>query len=724
MQHLPNNTLLQGGKYKIERVLGQGGFGVTYLATQELLDRKVCIKEFFFKDSCSRNAVGEVSLGTIGNRDLIERFLNKFIKEARTISQLDHSNIIRILDIFKENGTAYYVMEYIEGNSLEDIVKRRGALPEKEAVDYIRQIAKALDYVHQHNINHLDVKPANIMVRQSDNKAILIDFGISKQYDELGEQTSTTPVGISYGYAPLEQYRPGGVKEFSPQADIYSLGATLFKLLTGEIPPQAMEILNDGLPNSIEQFSPQVKDAIKQAMQVRKQDRPSSIGSFISLFVNDEVKNTENSTTIPPSLHTSESVELAQAYYEKAESIAKDEESSKEDSFPFYLKAAQLGHIKAQIRVGDAYSYGYGIDKDEKKGLEWFKKAAESGNADALEKMAGCYDGGRGTKMDKIKAFELYNKAFMLYLRDAENGDVDAMDMVAYHYKEGLGIPKNSSKVFDWTKKRAEKTPNSTSLAELAYYYEVGFGTERDIKKSSELLAKVIETSEAGELYEIGINFAYSNDKKEKEQAHKWFMWATEKGDVEVINNIALDYKFGLGVEKNIQKSIYFYEKAAILDDVMAIKSMAYIYASDEFKRDIPKAIEYFEKAILLGDVDAIIGLAYLLASENNNSKAIELFVKAASLGNVEAMVYLGERYYWGMGVKKNYAKAIEWYQKALESENSNELKKGQSKERIFKNIGLMYGAGGYGIMKNDSESSKWEKLANSLSNKEDTKVL
>ena len=340
--------------------------------------------------------------------------------------------------------------------------------------------------------------------------------------------------------------------------------------------------------------------------------------------------------------------------------------------------------------------------------------------------MADCYDGGRGTKMDKIKAFELYNKAFMLYLRDAENGDVDAMDMVAYHYKEGLGIPKNSSKVFDWTKKRTEKTPNCTSLAELAYYYEVGFGTERDIKKSSELLAKVIETSEAGELYEIGINFAYSDDKKEKEQAHKWFMWATEKGDVEVINNIALDYKFGLGVEKNIQKSICFYEKAAILDDVMAIKSMAYIYASDEFKRDIPKAIEYFEKAILLGDVDAIIGLAYLLASENNDSKAIELFLKAASLGNVKAMVELGQRYYWGMGLKKNYAKAIEWYQKALESENSNELKKisGQSKEQILKNIGLMYGTGGYGIMKNDSESSKWEKLANSLSNKEDTKVL
>ena len=110
MQHLPTNTLLQGGKYKIERVLGQGGFGITYLATQVMLDRKVCIKEFFFKDYCNRTAACRVTSSTDGNRDMASRFLNKFLKEARTISRLDHPNIIRILDIFEENGTAYYVM--------------------------------------------------------------------------------------------------------------------------------------------------------------------------------------------------------------------------------------------------------------------------------------------------------------------------------------------------------------------------------------------------------------------------------------------------------------------------------------------------------------------------------------------------------------------------------------------------------------------------------------
>ena len=296
MQHLQQNTLLQGGKYKIERVLGQGGFGITYLATQELLDRKVCIKEFFFKDSCSRKRSGEVELGTIGNRDLVERFLNKFIKEARTISQLDHPNIIRILDIFKENNTAYYVMDFIEGSSLDDIVNKRGALPEKEAVDYIKQVASALDYIHKRSINHLDIKPANIMVR-NDNKAILIDFGVSKQYDEQGEQTSTTPVGISYGYAPLEQYRLGGVSEFSPQADIYSLGATLYRLLTGKIPPQAMEILNDGLVGLPTTLSSNVTTAIQKAMQPKKDERPQNMKEFLKILnpINNYSKTYNNS---------------------------------------------------------------------------------------------------------------------------------------------------------------------------------------------------------------------------------------------------------------------------------------------------------------------------------------------------------------------------------------------------------------------------------------------
>ncbi len=285
MQQLKVGCTLQVDKYRIEKVLGQGGFGITYLAYQELLDRKVCIKEFFFKEYCERDeATSQVSLGTTANKEMVERFMAKFVKEARTISQMEHPNIIRIFDVFKENNTAYYVMEYIEGESLADMVNRRGSIPEEETLCYIRCVADALDYVHQKHINHLDVKPGNILVRNSDKRVLLIDFGLSKQYDASGNQTSTTPVGISHGYAPIEQYKQNGVQEFSPQTDIYALGATLYKLLSGNTPPQPSDILNDGLPELSSNISSSTRNAVKQAMLLRKVDRPKNITDFERLL--------------------------------------------------------------------------------------------------------------------------------------------------------------------------------------------------------------------------------------------------------------------------------------------------------------------------------------------------------------------------------------------------------------------------------------------------------
>ena len=291
MQQLSIGTLLQGGKYRIEKVLGQGGFGITYLADQVLFERKVCIKEFFFKEYCERDEeTSKISLGTQSSKELVERFLKKFLKEARTISRLEHPNIIRIFDIFTENNTAYYAMEYIDGESLAEKLKKEGPLPESIAIDYIKQVASALSLIHGQSINHLDIKPANIMVRSSDNRAVLIDFGLSKQYDSQGGQTSTTPVGISHGYAPMEQYNSGGVSTFSPQSDIYSLGATLYKLLTGITPPQATELINEGLSELPVNIQANVKNAITKAMQLRKVDRPANIEAFLALL-NEDVKD-------------------------------------------------------------------------------------------------------------------------------------------------------------------------------------------------------------------------------------------------------------------------------------------------------------------------------------------------------------------------------------------------------------------------------------------------
>lgn len=300
---------LQNGKYEIKRVLGQGGFGITYEGIQTTLGRKVAIKEFFMKDFCERaGSTSQVTIvGTESNRSLVNRFKEKFLKEAQMIASLDGTpHIIRIYDIFEENNTAYYVMQYMEDGSLDYKVKTGGALRQDVAYDYIRQIADALELLHARHIMHLDIKPANVMVQGDD--IFLIDFGVSKHYDAKGDATTTTPVGRSKGYAPLEQYRQGGVQSFSPETDIYSLGATAFFLVTGKTPPEATELMERqlqrpaGLSNSLWR-------AISASMNPKKMDRPHSIATFKALLGSRPVvSTTRSSTTIASNINSEDTV--------------------------------------------------------------------------------------------------------------------------------------------------------------------------------------------------------------------------------------------------------------------------------------------------------------------------------------------------------------------------------------------------------------------------------
>lgn len=345
---LKSGTLLQGEKYKIIQVLGQGGFGITYLAEQPLMDRKVCIKEFFLKEYCDRaDQTSEVSLGTTNNKALMQKYQEKFLKEARMIAKFDHPNIIKIHDVFTENNTAYYVMDYIDGVNLNDIVKVAGALSEEKALGYIREVGAGLAYVHAKNINHLDVKPGNIMVRNGDGRPVLIDFGMSKQYDEAGEQTSSTPIGVSAGYAPLEQYQVGGVSSFSPQTDVYSLAATLYRLLTGKVPPQASEIMNEGLPEMPSSISASTRAAIVKGMQFRKKDRPESVNEFLAMLsgkvsvdLSQSVEVVEDQSTVVLSDKVEkEVVQSAQSkvFVEATENASKNKVEKKKSSKSLFI---------------------------------------------------------------------------------------------------------------------------------------------------------------------------------------------------------------------------------------------------------------------------------------------------------------------------------------------------------------------------------------------------
>lgn len=280
-QHL-KNTYLQGGRYRLDSLVGSGGFGNTYLGYQVALGRKVAIKEFFMKEFCERDdSSSQVLVPTEGTRLIVDRYKQKFLKEARMIASLRNEHVIQIHDIFEENGTAYYVMDYIEGGSLKDYVENKGHLSDTKACSYILQIADALKYLHSLNILHLDIKPSNILI-DNNECLVLIDFGISKRYDSDGNQTSTTPAGISKGYAPIEQYQQGSISGFTPSTDIYALGATMYFLLTGETPPEASVIYEDGLPSTIYTYGTSIRETLLKSMAPRRKDRFQLITDFIS----------------------------------------------------------------------------------------------------------------------------------------------------------------------------------------------------------------------------------------------------------------------------------------------------------------------------------------------------------------------------------------------------------------------------------------------------------
>lgn len=288
-------TILHGEAYdyKIMDVLGQGTFGITYKAKVEMkgalgrLDSNmyVAVKEFFMKEVNGREN-SSVTSGSTSNGGLFYYYRDKFEREARNLSTLSHPNIVKVLEAFHANGTTYYSMEYINGISLDKKIAQspQGRMPLTEAIETLKQISAAIAFMHSRNMLHLDVKPGNVMMRK-DGTAVLIDFGLSKQYTSDGEPESSTKVGAGTpGYAPIEQASYHEGKGFPTMMDVYALGGTLFKMLTGQRPPEASEILNEGFPtDSLRQlFIPDnIVNSISKAMAPLKKDRWQTVDEFV-----------------------------------------------------------------------------------------------------------------------------------------------------------------------------------------------------------------------------------------------------------------------------------------------------------------------------------------------------------------------------------------------------------------------------------------------------------
>ena len=270
------------GRYTIEGVLGQGGFGITYLGIDELHEKKVAIKEFFPQGIVTRNIEYQdtVTVTFVGEKDNYEKGKERFLNEARTMAKFSKDEgIVKALDFFEINNTAYIVMEYLEGITLKQYLRENQRIAPEDLIELLVPLIESLDEIHSQGMIHRDISPDNIMVLP-DGRIKLMDFGAARDYTEFGEKSLS--IVLKPGYAPPEQYQTHGIQ--GPWTDIYALCATMYKCITGENPPDAIERVMDDSLKKISEFGivipPQEEAAIIKGMSVSAKDRYQDIKDF------------------------------------------------------------------------------------------------------------------------------------------------------------------------------------------------------------------------------------------------------------------------------------------------------------------------------------------------------------------------------------------------------------------------------------------------------------
>jgi serine/threonine protein kinase len=303
------NSLKPGYKlhwYRIERVLGQGGFGITYLASDFNLDREVAIKEYLPIEFAVREGDASIQPVSDDKAPKYEWGLRRFIDEARTLAKFKHPNIVRVLNVFEANNSGYMVMEFENGQTLQDHLARGRTFDESELLNILTPILGGLEQVHARGFIHRDIKPANLFLRD-DGSPVLIDFGSARQ--ALGVETRTLTSVVSSGYSPFEQYVAKSDQQ-GPWTDIYALGATLYRVVCGRSPLDAndrgqglLHTQRDTLVGALEiargRYSERFLHAIDHALQFRPDERPQTIAEWREDFAFDPISGFPRQTPAP-----------------------------------------------------------------------------------------------------------------------------------------------------------------------------------------------------------------------------------------------------------------------------------------------------------------------------------------------------------------------------------------------------------------------------------------
>ena len=644
--------------YEIRSVIGQGGFGVVYRGRHQELDIDVAIKEYFPQELSVRQD-RRVLPSRPEFQVSFEDGLVRFLKEAQQLEKFrDCPNIVTCRDIFRANGTAYTVMEYVSGLPLSVLLEQRESLgeplTEQELLELILPLLKGLQIVHKSGVCHRDIKPSNILVRRADAAPILIDFGAAKH--EISKHTKSF-APYTDGYAALEQVGEG---EIGPWTDIYGLGAVMWRIVAGGNPPfspptpltiqkRAFALMHgreDPLPSACKigkgRFSERVLETIDECLVPNVDSRVQNCDELLERLDESPGKSLE-------APNPSVTLEKENQYVSNQ---TRTEYSKKRYNWttkkPLLLTLGSIGllliiSIFAVIHAsrtdatvaysqGNKYYYGQGVTKNYQEAIMWYRKAADQGHALSQLMLGYIYDSGEGVRENDQEAVRWYKLA-------AEQGNVEAQHSLGYMHANGLGIPKNDQEAVKWYRLAAEQ-----GHAEAQYSLGRHYANDRSIGRSYV-------------------------------EAVKWYRLAAEQGHAEAQYSLGWHYASRAGVIQNYAEAVKWYRLAAEQGHAEAQYSLGRHYANGRgIGRSYVEAVKWYRLAAEQGHAEAQYSLGWYYANGRSIGRsyveAVKWYRLAAEQGHAEAQYNLSLYYSNGMGVARNKAEAYAWAM--LSSEQGN----------------------------------------------------
>ena len=640
---LKNGAMLH--EYRLEGVLGVGGFGVTYLAEDTHLQKKVVIKEFLPNEIAIRQEGITVLPKSSSDKEGFEWGLDRFLQEAQVLARFNHPNIVKVSRFFKENGTAYFVMDYEEGEDLDLYIKRRGGtLQEDEIKQIILPILDGLREVHSHDFLHRDIKPGNIYIRKN-GSPMLIDFGASRY--ALSSKSKSLTQMLTPGYAPIEQYSSDASSQ-GPYTDIYAIGAVMYKMISAQTPAEAQDRSNAVLEEDKDPYSPiqeiaqgsyskAIFTAIDTCLMLRRKQRPQSVKELQKLMMEGSQAPTPPPEDKPKDEKPQEEPAQPEAVEQEVEATPKEEKRNNKG-----IKIAIAAVIAVLVSVFIFVMIGTKTPPKEVVGLQAttqeIKLISLSWQANS-EKGIDFYNVHRSSsqKGDYILLVQLKQTAFKDHINeDGKNYyyKVTAVD------KDGLESSKQTTPVrgSTLTKKAQEKlAEEKRQKVEAAKYRTVTIRS--NVSNDS--------------VYVNGVNKGATPVKVRKKIGQTLNIEVKKEGYVSAKRKVKV----------KTNQTVKLHLAAVVVEPDPVDIEPEETGGNEEFKRLLRSAkngniIDQYWIGRRYEDGDGI---------EQDYAKTMYWFRRSSEEGNKISTFSVGMLYEYGTGVEENHEKAVEWYRKSAE---------------------------------------------------------